>query len=155
MKKTFLLTFLDLLEFSKQELQRIRMAWRNQQNYYNTKKQKCKDPEKLAEIERNEKEYFRKLEARQNALFAPNTYWNYRIIKFTPKAYLAIPTHLPHVHIRMTEEESQIFDKCVLKAGYFPVLYADADVAVLYNKDKTRIEGFRIREYKEASQWNK
>ncbi len=151
MRKTFLITFSDLLDFSKQELQRIRLQGNSQRYYYEQKKKLASDnPEKLAEIERKERDYFRALEARQNALFCPNTYWDYRIIKFTPKAYLALPNILPHVHIRMTEEESMIFDKCLKRAGYSPLIYANAKVAVIFNDDKTKVVGFKIKEYKEV-----
>ncbi len=148
--KTELIDFIKLLNFSRDEMRRLREQAASVERYYTNKIRSTEDGNKIVMYETKMKQSLLRIQARQNALFAPGCVWDYRAVKFTPKAYYLEPVHLPHVHIRLTEEESKMFEKAVEKAGYKPVSKADVTLRVFFNEEKTRIVKYKVENYKEV-----
>ncbi len=148
--KTVLVDFLELLNFSRDEMKRLRDQASSIERYYSIKIRATEDGNKIAMYEAKMKQALLRIQARQNALFAPGIAWVYNVIKFTPKAYRMEPIHIPHIHIRLSEEESKLFDKSVEKAGYTIVPKALVKMRVYFDEEKTKVVKYKIDDYKEV-----
>ncbi len=148
--KTVLLDFLSLLKFSIEEGRRIKERIASTERYYQKKMKATEDGNKIAMLESILKQRLFEAHARYNALFSPGSSCDYNVVKFTPKAYRLEPVHLPHIHIRLSEEESKLFEKAIEKAGFKPSTKAVVTMRVYFDEEKTKIVKFKIENYKEV-----